>query len=260
MATPQLFDPATFRYNSDISSPDAVQLRPRSTKSDSSTSNSLPSFTIRPARFEDAAAIADIGRKVFSFSFGFSIPASDLEAYLEESYTTKAIEEDFKDPQKHYIVAVAKPQDPNSTSDSTNSSDASNSSIAGDVESDWEDIDNDETTTAIPATSTDEVIGFALLTEGTTEPCLSSLRSLVELQRLYVSTSSHGLGVGKHLVREIERMAVQKGYERMWLGVWEGNFRAQKVYENLGYRKVGDHEFRMGSCIQMDWIMLKRLR
>ena len=46
----------------------------------------------------------------------------------------------------------------------------------------------------------------------------------------------------------------------MWLGIWEGNFVAQKVYEKMGFGKVGEHEFQMGKCIQIDWIMWKDIK
>ena len=81
----------------------------------------------------------------------------------------------------------------------------------------------------------------------------------MELQRLYVSRESHGRGVGKALSNKVEELARDLGYRKIWLGVWEGNFVAQKVYESMGYERVGEHEFTMGRCIQMDWIMLKPL-
>jgi hypothetical protein len=39
----------------------------------------------------------------------------------------------------------------------------------------------------------------------------------------------------------------------------EENFNAHKVYEKLGFEKVGKHGFTMGSCVQMDFVMAKRL-
>lgn len=82
----------------------------------------------------------------------------------------------------------------------------------------------------------------------------------MELQRLYVLPKHHGKGVGRALCRAAEEVARSKlGYGYVWLGVWEGNFVAQSVYEKEGYARVGDHEFRMGRCVQIDWIMGKEL-
>jgi RimJ/RimL family protein N-acetyltransferase len=41
--------------------------------------------------------------------------------------------------------------------------------------------------------------------------------------------------------------------------VWEENHKAQRVYEKLGYKIVGDHDFVIGGVIQTDHIMLKEL-
>jgi len=81
----------------------------------------------------------------------------------------------------------------------------------------------------------------------------------VELQRLYVSPDFHGGGVGRLLVESVEKIAREEGFVTLWLGVWEENFKAQKVYERMGFGKVGSHDFVMGSCVQTDWILTKRL-
>ncbi len=106
-----------------------------------------------------------------------------------------------------------------------------------------------------------EVLGFGMLTRGSTEPCLHHLDQvvLVELQRLYVSQSAQGMGVGKGLMQEMETMARAQAFTKMWLGVWEDNHVAQKVYGKGGYKKVGTHDFVMGEEVQTDWIMVREL-
>lgn len=201
--------PSEYSYNAHISSPTAVQLLPRLERPVKHT------FTTRPATISDAAAIASLGSRVFSTTFGFSIPASDLKAYLDEAYSISAIEDDIRSASTQLIVACAGPDE--------------------------------------------KVIGFAQLTEFTTEPCIADLESVVELQRLYVEPEYHGSGVGKTLTKEVEAMARDQGYRIIWVGVWEGNFKAQRVYEAMGFTRFGDHEFKMGRCIQTDWIMVKDL-
>ena len=122
------------------------------------------------------------------------------------------------------------------------------------------DIQNPLMHVIVATSPSNTVIGFAQLTEGTTEPCLSDLSNYVELQRLYVDPMYHGSGVGKALAQQMEQMAIETGHSAMWLGVWEGNFVAQKVYEKIGFEKVGEHEFKMGKCIQIDWIMSKDIK
>lgn len=106
---------------------------------------------------------------------------------------------------------------------------------------------------------TDQIVAFALLTRGSTEPCIAHIPDQVELQRIYVHPSAHGLGIGKLLAQTLEGMGREQGFGTMWLGVWEENHKAIKVYERLGYRKVGAHDFKIGDVVQTDYIMIKSL-
>jgi len=234
-------------YNTHISAPSKTQskfvltTKPEPSTSDVQATTTDPSFTIRQATIEDASSIADLGAKVFSTTFGFSIPPNDLNSFLQQAYTTEAIKEEIQCPKKHIFVACSTPE-------------SSRNNGAGEPTANSHAPDNQATTT-----TQGKIIGFAQLTEGTTEPCLSHVSGAVELQRLYVSTTHHGRGVGRRLASEVEALARKLAYKAIWLGVWEGNFKAQKVYEGLGFAKFGDHEFKMGKCIQMDWIMCKDL-
>ncbi len=120
-------------------------------------------------------------------------------------------------------------------------------------------IANASNTVCVACDPEDEVLGFAVLTEGTTEECIRDVPAPVELQRLYVDGKAHGKGVGGALVRFVEGVARKRGFHTCWLGVWEYNYTAQKVYERLGYARVGEHDFVMGKEVQTDWIMTKAL-
>jgi ribosomal protein S18 acetylase RimI-like enzyme len=175
---------------------------------------SSSSITIRDAGPQDVGAIATLGARVFSETFGHSVSEEQLKAFLDESYSIEATAKDVSDPNKDMIVATS----PNGA-----------------------------------------IVGFALLTRGSSEPCIAHLDNFVELQRIYVDSAHHGQGVGKHLARRVEEMAKSQGFKHMWLGVWEENFKAQKVYEKLGYQKAGDHDFVIGDVVQTDNIMIKEL-
>lgn len=103
------------------------------------------------------------------------------------------------------------------------------------------------------------IVGFALLTRGSTEPCIEQFQDTVELQRIYVDTEAHGRGIGKRLILKVEEMAREQGFRHVWLGVWEHNLKARKVYEGLGYAYVGYHDFDLGGDIQKDDILIKTL-
>lgn len=109
-------------------------------------------------------------------------------------------------------------------------------------------------------TGHEQILGFAQLTGGTTEPCLASRSNFCQLQRLYVDENQQGKGVGNALMRDIERIAREQGFSGMWLGVLEDNFVAQRLYSTWGFEKVGTHDFVMREgMVQTDWIMWKEL-
>lgn len=122
------------------------------------------------------------------------------------------------------------------------------------------DLANPDKDTVVAVTEdTDEVVGFVMLTRGTTEPCIEQVSNCIELQRLYVDTKRHGRGLGGQLERAAEDLAREQGFENIWLGVWEENHKAQRVYEKLGFNLVGSHLFDVGGDIQTDLVMLKAL-
>ncbi|KAH6983825.1 acyl-CoA N-acyltransferase [Ilyonectria destructans] len=124
------------------------------------------------------------------------------------------------------------------------------------VAKDMEDPSRD----IIVATSPDdEIIGFAYLTRGSSEPCIADVKNTVELQRIYVRPSAQGQGIGGLLAHKLESMAREQGFEKIWLGVWEENHKAIRAYQKWGYEQVGDHDFAIGPVIQTDYIMLKDL-
>ncbi|KAF9880063.1 major facilitator superfamily transporter [Colletotrichum karsti] len=104
-----------------------------------------------------------------------------------------------------------------------------------------------------------DILGFAMLTRGSTEPCVADLEATVELQRIYLYPKAHGTGTAKALADRLEDMAREQGFKNIWLGVWEENFRARKAYEKWGYKRVGTHDFVVGSVVQTDDILTKQL-
>lgn len=108
-------------------------------------------------------------------------------------------------------------------------------------------------------TSPSKVLGFIQVKRGTTEPCLKSIEGpMAEIHRIYVDAAIHGKGVGKALLAYAEKQAKSEGLESMWLGVWEHNETAKRLYERTGYLRVGEHDFIIGGEIQTDWILVKK--
>lgn len=80
----------------------------------------------------------------------------------------------------------------------------------------------------------------------------------LELQRLYVETSMKGKGIGTVLMEEALRFAKARGFDWIWLGVWERNFAAQEFYRKWGFERFSEHVFQMGDDPQIDWLLRRK--
>lgn len=100
--------------------------------------------------------------------------------------------------------------------------------------------------------------GYAKLHDGEAEKGVEGAKP-VELVRLYVSRDWLGRGLGGELMRACLDEARQAGHETIWLGVWERNPRAQAFYRKWNFRTVGEHTFQLGSDLQRDLLMERRL-
>ncbi|KAI0175998.1 acyl-CoA N-acyltransferase [Hypoxylon sp. FL1284] len=189
-----------------------------STAAASQPSSTLPhEVTIGDAVLSDAAAIALIGADTYTATFGFSVPADDLAAFLAATYSAAVFEAEILNAQQA----------------------GTGTFVARDG-------------------SSGAVLGFVQLVRGLTDPCIpGDAAAHAELRRLYVSTAAHGRGIGTKLVAAVEARAKAEGFQTLWLTVWEDNTNAQRLYERLGYVKVGKTDFATGGCIQTDHVYAK---
>ena len=81
----------------------------------------------------------------------------------------------------------------------------------------------------------------------------------IELVRLYVSRKWFGRGVGQALMQRCMNEAREKGFQTIWLGVWERNSRALAFYRKWNFREVGEHIFQLGSDSQRDILMQRAI-
>jgi len=90
---------------------------------------------------------------------------------------------------------------------------------------------------------------------------LSSLKNntAIELERVYVLKKLQGTGLGYKLMQFAFEYSRQKGFDTLWLGVWERNEKAVRFYEKLGFETFGEHEFILGTDKQNDLLMKKAL-
>lgn len=76
-----------------------------------------------------------------------------------------------------------------------------------------------------------------------------------ELKRIYVAASAQGGGLGSRLIREALAWLERDGPRRLWIGVWSGNEGARRLYERLGFEKVGEYEFHVGAARDREFIL-----
>lgn len=96
--------------------------------------------------------------------------------------------------------------------------------------------------------------GFYHLLDGHLDESVTGERP-IEILRLYVDSFWHGKGVGPALIKDCIEVARNKGYETIWLGVWERNYKAQSFYQKYAFEQVGKHTFRLGNDDQIDLIL-----
>lgn len=82
----------------------------------------------------------------------------------------------------------------------------------------------------------------------------------LELVRFYFRPKAFGSGAAQLLMEHCCQEARRLGYARMYLGVWEKNFRAQRFYEKSGFRKLAEKVFMVGNDAQTDWFFGRELQ
>ena len=74
-----------------------------------------------------------------------------------------------------------------------------------------------------------------------------SVTSLSPNLFLYVLKEYHGTHVANDLMQFAFKFAKERNYEKMYLSVWEYNFRARGFYEKLGFVNSGnENDFPLG--------------
>jgi ribosomal protein S18 acetylase RimI-like enzyme len=183
-------------------------------------SSSKPSIGLRNARAEDAAQLVELGRSVNMTTFGRFVDEEVFRVHLEKTYSIPRVTADINEATKDFIVATV----------------------------DGEEEGGEE-----------KVIGFAVLARGNSYPFLEHLEGIIELQRIYIYPAFHGRGVGKALMAKLEDIARKEGKRNTWLGCYEYNEVARKVYERAGYEGVGKRSNKIGGELYWDIVMVKRL-
>lgn len=103
------------------------------------------------------------------------------------------------------------------------------------------------------------VAGFMKLNTGDAQNEFKEDNSL-EVERLYVLATHQGKQIGKQLLSFALNKANNKMHDFIWLGVWEHNLNAIRLYERMGFSLCGNHDFMLGNDRQTDLLMKKVLK
>ena len=100
-----------------------------------------------------------------------------------------------------------------------------------------------------------EAVGYALAGRPCTLPHADVKPEDGELKRIYLLPSAQNTGVGSRLIHVALDWLESERPSTLWIGVWSQNFGAQRFYERLGFEKVGDYEFLVGSVRDPEFIL-----
>lgn len=84
--------------------------------------------------------------------------------------------------------------------------------------------------------------------------------SHAELRRLYVSKAAQGLGLGTRLLDVSLAWMQANGDGPLWIGVWSGNLKAQKLYAAYGFEKAGEYQYPVGAWLDDEFILRRGQR
>ena len=116
----------------------------------------------------------------------------------------------------------------------------------------------DPDTTVFLAERDGDAVGYVMLREGRT-PSVVAADDVLQIVRLYARQRVLGRGIGAALMQRALAEAAGRGKDAVWLGVWDRNERAIRFYESWGFHRVGSQPFLLGSDLQNDLVMVRRI-
>jgi N-acetylglutamate synthase-like GNAT family acetyltransferase len=81
------------------------------------------------------------------------------------------------------------------------------------------------------------------------------VRDMGELRACYVSPYHGGKGIGRAIVRELERIARSNRIQSLWL---DSSLTAEAFYESLGYAVLERGEHMLGSGVKMACVKMSK--
>jgi ribosomal protein S18 acetylase RimI-like enzyme len=106
----------------------------------------------------------------------------------------------------------------------------------------------------------DTAAGYSRINLGRNPEKHFTEKNSIELMRIYFLEDYHGQGLASQLIEYCLDFLRKKGYEQVYLSVWEHNHRAQAFYKKHGfYNTEIENPFPIGDSPQMDYWFAKEL-
>ncbi|MEO6130857.1 MAG: GNAT family N-acetyltransferase [Saprospiraceae bacterium] len=88
-------------------------------------------------------------------------------------------------------------------------------------------------------------------------PAQSDIRDdqSLEIERIYIDSKYQGSGLGSKLLTHAKERGRELELEYIWLGVWEKNTDAIRLYQRHGFEIFSSHPFVFGDEVQTDLLM-----
>lgn len=171
---------------------------------------------IRRADIGDAETLSTLSAATFNAAFAHLYPPSDLTAYLEESYALERSRAQLADPR----IATWLMEAIGEAGDATRA----------------------------------EAVGYAMA-----GPCALPHPDVTptcgELKRIYMLPAWQGGGRGSRLLAAALGWLEAVTTGALWIGVWSQNLGAQRLYERMGFVKVGEYQFKVGETRDHEFIL-----
>ena len=78
---------------------------------------------------------------------------------------------------------------------------------------------------------------------------------VMELEKIYVRKEAHGSKIASLLMQQAIDLAKEKGYDYLFLGVWQDNERALSFYKKFGFEIFNTRQFKLGERICDDYLL-----
>lgn len=120
------------------------------------------------------------------------------------------------------------------------------------------DLEN-PTNTFLIASIDENAIGYAKIRRDRTYDEFKN-DPAIEIERVYVFKEYQSKKVGKMLMDECLKIAIEENFVWIWLGVNIDNHKAINFYKAYGFTIFGEKGFQLGDAVDTDYLMKKEIK